>query len=546
MRKAAPVLLVALLAALGAGALLPPVGAARPAPGGETTFFLAATSLARDFDLRYDESDRERFLALWGEPPEGVEVVDRQGSERFAAPAAPAALAAPALRLAPRRGLRLAGVLALAVAVTLAWRALARRLEAPAAAGILFVALAGSIAFHAPFRAAPAALVAALILSALALAALARPRSRTRLTAVYDGPEPGAVRSGTGRYLLAGLLCGLAVSADLTLLPLFVALPLLGGVTGRARRRAALVAGLGALGSLVAVGLLAGAPWEAPQPVADGALLFWNLVYAVAGRHAGWPLAFLPAVALVAAARRGSGGLALVAAVGASLGFRLFLQPFTWAGAVAGPAQLGLLPLYAALWLLPERPWRPLPGIVLLAASGLSLWPLWLAPRSGDPTLAFARGPAAPLLARLPVETSLRELPGAVEREQAGVAVRAFAPAIEAAAGGELRLRGPGAGTLLVASPRRLTGLRLAFDEQAPSGLRVMGAELGATILRPAGGIEFDLLLDRPRVRHASPWGGGEALFYPLRLQFAGALTAPVGFRVVTARTAVPAAEGEP
>ncbi|HSM52073.1 MAG TPA: hypothetical protein VLA75_11800, partial [Thermoanaerobaculia bacterium] len=99
MRRAAPLLLAGLLGAIVVGALLPPGEAAAPRPGRETTFFLAASSLARDLDLAFEEADRKRFAALWGHPPEEVEVVDREGGERLAAPAVAAALAAPWLRL---------------------------------------------------------------------------------------------------------------------------------------------------------------------------------------------------------------------------------------------------------------------------------------------------------------------------------------------------------------------------------------------------------------------------------------------------------------
>lgn len=545
MRRAAPLLLAALLAAIGAGALLPPGEGAAPRPGRGATFFLAASSLAHDLDLEYGEADRERFAALWGHPPADVEVVDREGVERLAAPAVPAALAAPWVRLAPRHGLPLAGALALALAAGAAWIALSRRLEPAAAAGLLFVAIAGSIAFHAPFRSDPASLVTALAVAGLAVAALGGPRSRARVADVYDGPELGRGGAGAARHLAAGALVGLAVSADLSLCPLLVAAALPRGVEGRGRARAAVAAGIGALGSLAAVAALAGPPWEAPRPVADGALFLWNLAYAGAGRHTALLAAFLPAVALLGTLGREPGRLVLPAAVAASLLARLALQPFDWAGAVAGPAQLGLLPLFGALWLVPARPLRPVAGAALLALSGLFLWPLWLAPRAGEPAEATARGPVAALLARLPVETSLRQLPGATDREQAGVAVRALAPAIRPAATGELELAAPGRGVLLIASPRRLTGLRLAFDEAAPSGLEVRGAELGNTIFRPAGGVEFDLLLDRPRARHASPWGSGEALFYPLTIRFERPPPEPLVLRVAAVRAAVPEASDE-
>jgi len=530
------------------GALLPAGESATPRPGRETTFFLAASSLAHDFDLEFEDADRERFAALWGAPPEDVEVVDRDGGERFAAPAVASALAAPWMRLAPRRGLPLAGALALAAAAVAAWVALSRRLEPAAAGWLLFVALAGSIAFHAPFRADPASLVTALAVAGLALAALGGRRSRARLADVYDGLDLGPRPPAPARHVAAGGLVGLAVSADVTLLPLLVPAALLGGAEGRARARAGIAVGIGAIAALAAVTALAGAPWDAPQPVADGTLLLWNLAYAVAGRHAALLAAFLPVVALFATmggAERMPGRIALPAAVAASLLLRLALYPFDWAGALAGPALLGLLPLFGALWLLPARPLRTVAGAALLALSGLFLWPLWLAPRSGEPSEAMARGPAAALLARLPVETSLRLLPGATDREQAGVAVRALAPGIRSASSGDLLLSTSGRGELLIASPRRLTGLRLAFDEQAPSDLRVEGATLGNTIFRPAGGVEFDLLLDRPRVRHASPWGGGTALFYPLKLRFEHPPPAPLAFRVVAARAAVPEARDE-
>ncbi|MCZ7650565.1 MAG: hypothetical protein M5U13_05105 [Thermoanaerobaculia bacterium] len=279
--------------------------------------------------------------------------------------------------------------------------------------------------------------------------------------------------------------------------------------------------------------------------MADGALFLWNLAYAGAGRHTALLAAFLPAVALLGTLGREPGRLVLPAAVAASLLARLALQPFDWAGAVAGPAQLGLLPLFGALWLVPARPLRPVAGAALLALSGLFLWPLWLAPRAGEPAEATARGPVAALLARLPVETSLRQLPGATDREQAGVAVRALAPAIRPAATGELELAAPGRGVLLIASPgaspgcaSRSTRRRRAVSRSAApsSATRSSGrrGEWSSTSCSTGRG---------PATLR--PGGAGEALFYPLTIRFERPPPEPLVLRVAAVRAAVPEASDE-
>ena len=452
-----------------------------------------------------------------------------------------AAWLAPWARLAGRRGLFFGSAVALSLAALAA--AASGRCAGAAAPWLIGLALAGSVAFHAPFRFGPWCVLAALVVGGLALA-----RGRERgggegMPAVFDG-EIGPPSAATlGRLALAGSLLGLAAADDPTLLPLLwpaVAFAAADRVRP-ARRIAATLAG--AFAALAAALALAGAQWSAARPSLDPALFGWNLVDLAAGRHVGLLLWHLPLLALAGAASRAGGRSALPLAVALALALRLVLAPFDWAGSEVGPASLALLPLLAALWLWPGRAGSPLLPAAVAVAAGLLLWPLWLAPRAGVPDLAAGRGPARTLLGRLPVETALRRLPGVTEVEQAGVRVRAVGPVVRESVRG-LEMAGDARAELTVASARRLTAVRLDFGGQAPVELVVEGAKAGNTTFRPGGAVAFDLLLDRPARRHPTAWSDTPVLFYPLSLRFPAGRPAPLPFALSLARPAVP--EGGP
>ena len=86
----------------------------------ETTFRMAALSLAWDGDLTYGRADYDRYVRLFGREPEAVALESGAGGARigFARPPAYAILAAPFVRVSPRRGPALLNWLLLAVAAT--------------------------------------------------------------------------------------------------------------------------------------------------------------------------------------------------------------------------------------------------------------------------------------------------------------------------------------------------------------------------------------------------------------------------------------------
>ncbi|QQR73166.1 MAG: hypothetical protein IPJ17_17030 [Holophagales bacterium] len=532
--------LALLLLALVGGAALYAGPATGPALGPETTFALAVESLARDGDLRLEASDRERFRSTWGFPAESPEVLE--GGDRLAVPAVSAAALSPFVRLAGRRGIFLGSALALALAAcSAAW---ANRRVGPSAPLLVALALAGSVAFHAPFRFGPWSVLSLLVAGGLALARGGATWPGT-LDTVYGGAGGGTSAKALLRSALGGALVGLAVADDATLLPLLWPALAFAAAAGepaaRGRRIGATLAG--AVVAVAGALAVAGPQWTAPHPSFDRALLGWNLVALAAGRHVGLLPWYLPVVALAAAATRSNARSTLPMAVALSFAMRLLLDPYDWAGSEVGPASLALLPAVAALWLWPGRPVARAVWLGVAVVAGALLWPLWLAPRAGAPGLAVGRGPARELLSRLPLESTLQRLPETAEVLQAGVRLRAAGPAVWEGARG-LEMMGDAHAELMVLSPRRLTLLRLEFGGQAPTELVVDGARAGNTTFRPGGAVAFDLQLDRPVRRHPTAWSDEPVLVYPVRIHLPAGKPAPLPFALSLARPAVP--EGEP
>ena len=536
-RGAAWSVLALLLVALVGGAATyagPPTG---PALGAETTFALAVESLARDGDLRLDRTDRERFKNVWGWPAENPEVLE--GSERLAAPAISVAWHAPWVQLFGRRGIFLGSAVALALAALAA--AAATRSAGPVAPLLVALAVFGSTAFHAPYRFDPACVLTMLVVGSLALARGRERADEEPPSEMFADAGAAAPAVTIGSLAASGALLGLAIVDDLTLAPLLGAL-----AVAAAERRARVGRGIrigtvlaGAVVALAGGLAVVGAQWTLPQPSLDAALFGWNLADLACGRHVGLLVWQLPLLALVAGATRKNGRFALPLAVAAALALRLFLQPFDWAGREVGPAGLALLPILAALWLWPGRRVSMAWMAVVAAGCGLLLGPLWLAPRAGVADLAAGRGPARGLLARLPFETALRRLPGLVEVEEAGAHLRAVGPTVWEGKRG-LEMMGDARAELTVASPHRLTLVRLEFGGTAPVELAVAGARAGNTIFRPGGGVAFDLQLERPARRHPTAWSREPVLFYPLSIRLPAGKPAPLPFALSLARAAVP------
>lgn len=521
---------VALLAGALSGAPARP-----PAPGMATTFWLTANSLAADRDLAYAATDATRYEALFGAPPAEV-AVDRQG--RLQTPVLPALTAALGAAVSPRRGPHLVQALLLGIAAWALQRVLRSRLGSSAPAWVAAL-LVGSVAFRFAFDLAPETFACAAV--AVAYAWIWGERGALP-TVVPDEIYRGELtpRSSAGRWLLAGA----AVGAAATVAPayLLLGLPPLGALPALRRATSGLLYGGGAALALVGAVALGGAPWEPPQLVGDARLLGWNLVYAAAGRHVGILPYYLPVLLALAAPAREAGRRWIVpAAVGAVL-VQVGLAPFDFAGAAAGWGSAAFLPIYAALATLcggSARSGRPWLAVALAAPF---LLPVWLAPFGGAP--AFG-GPGLRQLLEvprrlLPFETSLREVPGSVEVRRGGWTVRTVDTTVFAAAGAEsFRFFGR-RGRVLVASPRPLSSVRLAFGADAPSTLEVRGGEVGSTTFRPSGEVAFDVALGRPLRRHPLWWSREPVAIYALDFDLGKPPAAPLTFDLELARPVVP------
>jgi len=153
--KAAGHLLLGLL--LGATAWIAVSAAPQrpPAPGAETTHWLAAHSLAIDHDELYVDADAARFRAAFGEAPRGVRSEPK--SDRLEAPYLATRLWSWALAFGGERGPFLFHFLAFALAAFAASRALRAALGVAAPIWMALF-LFGSVAFtddawpFAPFR----------------------------------------------------------------------------------------------------------------------------------------------------------------------------------------------------------------------------------------------------------------------------------------------------------------------------------------------------------------------------------------------------------
>ncbi|MXX73885.1 MAG: hypothetical protein F4210_09220 [Holophagales bacterium] len=114
----------------------------------ETTFRMAALSLAWDGDLAYGRADYDRYVQLFGAEPEAVALESSTGGARigFARPPVYAVLAAPFVRVSPRRGPALLNWLLLAVAAAASALVLERRVG-PWAPAWIAVFVAGTTVF---------------------------------------------------------------------------------------------------------------------------------------------------------------------------------------------------------------------------------------------------------------------------------------------------------------------------------------------------------------------------------------------------------------
>ena len=425
----------------------------------EVTYLMAAASLAWDGDLSYDREDYDRYVRTWEREPEAVALTTTAGSSKigFGRPPVYAVVAAPFVRISPRRGPAMLNWLLLAFAAA-ASALLLERSVGPWAPAWIALCVAGTTAFT--LLPLPSPELFRLAVSALAWALVVQVMPSPRRTA---GRAAGSRRpiETTGRtvlrWSLVGCLLALAVMASVDG---FSLLPALGAAAWlsllQPRRRLAAVAlsaasvltfavlfGAAALArggagpvehevfdratgfpavdfeaeewsrtaGLRREGLRAGGA-EADRPqfdmrAAEG-LRLPTLLYALVGRTVG----FLPYCApLVWAALWGlaAGGwrrVLLVAAVG-SFAARALLFPFDLGdeSTTLGPGGIGALaPMF---WFLVAR--LSLMRILMVAVSAaLVLYPLWLQP---DAALRPAPPPAGLLSPFLPQETTQRLQP---------------------------------------------------------------------------------------------------------------------------------------
>lgn len=500
-----------------------------PAPGAETTLWLAATSWAEDGDDLLTHEDLARYRTRFAAEPRGVE---RARGDQLAAPWIAARAWGWAARLGGPQGMRLLSVALLWLAALLGWFGVRARWQA-ATPVWLVVLLFGSVAFTFLFRLQPELLALDGMLGASLLVWGSGRRQRSDDT--YRGdPSRFAV---AGRWLLAGALVALPLLVSPAYLPL--ALPLLIAVPRGERGTGWSAFLVGAAFVFVAAVLASGAPWPMPSGSFTPQLFGWNLFYALVGRSAGIVTGYLPVLLFLAAPAELERRWILPAA-GAALLLQLLLYPFDWGGAMPALGNAWFLPVYGALWFAPARSERPLWAVALLLVTAPLLLPRWVQP-SGDGTAT----PAAlrPIVDRvrsaLPFETTLRSIPGTFEVDRSGVRLRSTTWSIFPGARG-LLWQGSRAGELVVESDRPLSSVRLTFGEKGPSAIRIDGGESGNTTFRPSGEVAFDVALGRPARRHPLWWSQAPVAIYFLKLDLPQAPLAPVPFDLELARPAVP------
>ena len=525
LKTAGRLLLVLLLSATGWVAVTAAPGRA-PAPGAETTLWLAAHSLAADHDLLFVDADAARFRAVFAAAPLGVRTEAR--SDRLAAPYFAARLWSWALALGGERGPFLLNALALALAAVAGSRALRVALGGAAPLWVSLF-LFGSVAFTYVFRWQSELLVfAAVVLAGTLVWGRDAPTVVDRGSdQIYGGDL--AAHTALWPWPLAGLLIGAAAvrhpAYALLAFPMFLDLPRSPSAGGKLRAGVPF-----SLALLLPIGwVLAahGSPWESPATFFDGALLGWNALYFVAGRNSGVLVGFLPVIALLFSPRQAGGRRWLPVVVLAAAVAQLLSSPFDWAGDLSAVGNPWFLPLYGALWFC-AGPTLRLRGAGLVALASLPfVAPFWFAPLAdGTRAPAAVAGFTSQVREWLPFETSLRELPGSVEIARAGVRLRGTGPSIQPVAGRLAWLAEPqGEGSrarraaILVESDRPLSSVRLDFGANAPATLAVDGGTAGSTTFRPTGEVAFDVTLGRPARRHPLWWSRTPVSIYFLGLE---------------------------
>ncbi len=530
----------------------------------ETTFRMAALSLAWDGDLTYGRSDYDRYVRLFGGEPEAIALESSTGGARigFARPPAYAVLAAPFVRLSPRRGPALLNWLLLAVAAACSAVVLERRVG-PWAPAWIAVFVAGTTAFTVLPLPSPGML--RLATSALAWALVVHVMPAANQTR-------GALRGEAFRWSLVGFLLALATVASvdgLSLLPALVAAAWL--ALHQSRRGTALLAlALGAVltagASLGASALARGGFTEVERAVFDPSTGFpavdfeaeeWHLdaasaqawsarpapglraaagigpetlLHAVAGRTVGIapycaPLVWAAVGGLFAAGWRRALLLGAVASVAA----RVVFFPFDLGdeSALVGPGGVGaVVPMF---WFLAGR-LGPARLAAVAASSALFLYPLWLRPAE---VVGPSPAPEGALHRFLPVETGQRPRAGEPSDLLAGeVWLRPVAGRVTPFGESGLLIEGGSAEFLVAWEPDVSGGLEAGHEvrrsrlrillEREETALEVVGGEVEEKRSLPSGRTSVQLLLDPPIARHRMWWSSGSVDLFRLGLTLDG------------------------
>ncbi|MYA06930.1 MAG: hypothetical protein F4060_15620 [Holophagales bacterium] len=536
----------------------------------ETTFRMAALSLAWDGDLTYGRADYDRYVRLFGAEPEAIALETSTGGVRigFARPPAYAVLAAPFVRVLPRRGPALLNWLLLVVAAAGSALVLERRVGSWAPVWIA-VFVAGTTAFtlvplSSPgmFRLATSALAWALVLHVMPVAdGERRPQGRRPL------------RGEALRWSLVGFLLILATVASVDGLSLLPALGAAAWLALLQPRR-----GIALLSLTVAAVLTAGVSFGTSALARGGA---GPVERAVFNPSTGFPAVdFEPAewrpeaeaAARAAPAGRGPDLRAAAgtrpetlhhATTGRTIGIVPYCVPLVWAAlwglfatgwrrvfllgalasvaarvvffpfdlgdesALVGPGGIGaVLPVF---WFLAGR-LGPARLAAVAASSALFLYPLWLRPGAAYGPQPLPEGA---LHRFLPAETGQRPRAGEPADLFAGdVWLRPVAGRVTPFGESGILIEGGSAeflvawepdapGSLEVGREVRRSRLRILL-EQEDTVLEVVGGEVEESRPLSSGRTSVRLLLDPPVARHRMWWSSGPVDLFRLGLTLDG------------------------
>jgi hypothetical protein len=95
---------------------------------------------------------------------------------------------------------------------------------------------------------------------------------------------------------------------------------------------------------------------------------------------------------------------------------------------------------------------------------------------------------------------------------------------------------GRATGELLIASREPLPVLLAELDSRSGTRLEATGAEVGDLVLRPDGGVAFELLLEPSRVVHSTWWSRQPVRHYRVRLCSPDARPVPLRLRLTPGR----------